>query len=60
MSDNRATSEQPMELAPTPAPTPVDGQESAALQGMDKLTKLAEAAGVDPAALALMYEGEKR
>ena len=60
MSDTRSTSEQPMELAPNPAPAKVDGQVSAARKNMDKLTKLAEDAGVDPAALALMYEGEKR
>ena len=53
-------SEQPMELAPTPAPAKVDGQLSASRLDMDALTKLAEASGVDPAALALMYEGEKR
>ena len=53
-------SEQPMELAPTPKPTPVDGEESAAVQNMCDLDKLAEAAGVDPKALALMYKGERK
>ena len=53
-------SEQPMELAPTPAPTPVDGQESAAVENMDETTKLAILAGVDPKALAFMYEGEEK
>ena len=52
--------EQPMELAPTPAPTPVDGQESAKRMDMDNLTKWAKEAGVNPQALAMMSEGEKR
>ena len=59
MSDTRNTSEQPMELAPTPKPTPVDGQESAAVEGMDETTKLALAAGVDPKAMAFWFK-EKR
>ena len=59
MSDNRATSEQPMELAPTPANAPVDGQESAAVEDMDETTKLALAAGVDPKAMAFWFK-EKR
>ena len=60
MTPNRTTSRQPMELAPTPKPAGVDGQESAAIKHMSDLDKLAEAAGVDPKALALMYKGERR
>ena len=53
-------SEQPMELAPTPANAPVDGQESAAVEEMDETTKMAIAAGVDPKAMAFFYKGDKR
>ena len=60
MTPNRTTSRQPMELAPTPKAAGVDGQASAALKHMSDLDKLAEAAGVDPKALALMYKGERR
>ena len=59
-AEGEAMSEQPMELVPTPKPAPVDGEESAAVKNMSDLDKLAEAAGVDPAALALLYKGENK
>ena len=53
-------SDQPMELAPNPEPAKVDGTLSDSEKNMRDLDKLAEEAGVDLAALALLYKGEKR
>ena len=53
-------SEQPMQLTPSVPITKSDGALAEAAHEMTALEKLAIEAGVDPRALALLYEGEKR